>query len=153
MYIYIPKVIFLVGPDDVRIRVKVVDNELCPRCPERDDIFNFFFECPAVKAFWDSLATWLDGYKGVRHFPDNLTEEEFLFGIINRWEDYSLIIYIILYAKFSIYKTLGFKLGDPDIFLFLMELKNRLDIEWQCCYADASFNKRFKKWLEFSTDL
>lgn len=134
-------------------RLKVVSSESCLKCAERDDLFHFFFECPIVKDFWDSLATWLDGREGVRQFPDNLTEEEFMFGIINRKGDYSLINYIILCAKFYIYKVTVFKLGDPDIFQFLLELKNRLDIERQCCYADSSFNRRFKKWLVFFNDL
>lgn len=134
-------------------RLKVVDSDACPRCAEKDDIFHFFFECPVIKSFWDSIVTWLDQKEGVQQFPDNLTEEEFLFGIINRQGDYSLINYFISFAKFFIYKSTVFNLGDPDMYQFLLELKNRLDIERQCCYADASFHKRFKKWIKFFNDL
>lgn len=70
---------------------------------------------PTVKQFWDSLATWVDGREGVRAFPDDLTEEEFLLGIVSREGDYSLINYLILYAKFYIYKTSVFLWGRSGL--------------------------------------
>lgn len=134
-------------------QITVSDSETCNRGAERDDLFHFFFECPCVKEFWDSLATWLRGKEGVRDFPDDLLEEEFMLGIVGRSGDFSLINYIILCAKFYVYKITTFQLGDPDLYQFLVELKGRMDIERLSCLSDASFKKRFKKWMTFFQDL
>lgn len=133
-------------------QIKAVESEICPRCAERDDIFHFLFECPTVKDFWDSLATWLDSKPGVAPFPEDLTEEEFLLGITEREGDFSLFNFVVLCAKFYIYKLTTFSLGDPALLQFLLELKNRLSVERLCCFADGSFSKRFKKWEQFYND-
>lgn len=116
-------------------------------------MFHLFFECPPVKLFWDSLATWLGGKRGIREFPEDLAEEEFLLGVIEREGDFSLFNYIILFAKFFIYKTTVFHLGDPELFPFLIELKNRLSIERLTCFSEGSYTKRFKRWDAFYHDL
>lgn len=134
-------------------RLKVVDSESCVLCAERDDIFHFFFECPSVNDFWDSLATWMGGREGIPEFPQDLTEEEFLLGILEREGDQSLINYIFLFAKFYIYKIRVFALGEPDLMQFLLELKNRLSVERACCFSEASYSRRFKKWEIFYNDL
>lgn len=134
-------------------QIKISESDTCEKCAARDDMFHFFFECPCTKEFWDSLATWLGGKDGVREFPDDLTEEEFMLGIVSRKGDYSLINYIILCAKFYVYKMKTFQLGDPDLYQFLVELKGRMDIERLTSLSDSSFPKRFKKWIRFFQDL
>lgn len=130
-------------------QIKILETEACFRCAEPDDLFHFFFECPCVKDFWDSLATWMGGMEGVGEFPEDLTEEEFLLGIVNRSGDFSLINYIILCAKFYVYKVSVFQLGDPDLYQFLVDLRSRLEVERLSCFSDASFDRRFKRWLTF----
>lgn len=51
-----------------------------------------------------------------------------------------------------IYKTTVFLQGEPDLLQFLLELKNRLSVERLCCFADHSYDKRFKKWQLFYDD-
>lgn len=134
-------------------RLKVVDSECCAICAGRDDIFHFFFECPTVHSFWNNLATWMGGREGISEFPHDLTEEEFLLGIISKPGDQTLMNYIILFAKFYVYKTRIFGSGEPDLMHFLLEMKNRLSIERACCFAEASYSKRFKKWELFYNNL
>lgn len=134
-------------------QIKVQESEGCPRCADRDDMLHFFFECQVVHSFWDSLATWLGGKQGVKPFPEDLAEEELLLGVVDREGDYSLFNYILLLAKFYIYKTTIFGLGDPELFQFLIELKSRLSTERKCCYAKGSFHERFRKWDSFFNDL
>lgn len=135
-------------PESISLTVRIVLDVL-----PTDDLFHFFFECPSVKEFWDSLATWMEGKAGVRSFPDDLSEEEFLLGIVDRQGDYSLINYLILVAKFYIYKVTVFSLGELDLMQFLLELKNCLSIERLCCFTEAAYSKRFKKWESFYNDL
>lgn len=93
-------------------RIKVVDSDTCERCALQEDLFHFFFECQVIKEFCDSLASWLEGKRGIRPFLDDLTEEELLLGIVDREGNYSLINYIILLTKFYIYKITVFKVGE-----------------------------------------
>lgn len=94
----------------------------------------------------------MDGRRGVQSFPEDLTEEEFLLGIVERRGDFSLFNFITLCAKFYIYKITTFSLGEPNLLQFILELKNRMSVERLCCFADHSFNKRFKKWEQFYDD-
>lgn len=148
------KIMYRIIPCRVyRKQLRVLDNDKCGRCAEKEDIFHLFFECQVVKRFWDSLATWLGGKSGIDEFPEDLAEEEFLLGVIEREGDFSLFNYIILFAKFFIYKTTIFNLGEPELFQFLSELKSRLTIERLTCFSEGSFTRRFKKWDRFYQDL
>lgn len=148
------KIIYRVIPCRVYLaQIKAYESEACPRCADTDDMLHFFFECQVVKRFWDSLATWLGGKEGIQQFPDDLTEDELLLGVIERQGDYSLFNYILLLAKFYIYKTTIFGQEDPDLFQFLIDLKGRLSTERICCYTEGSFKRRFGKWDTFYNDL
>lgn len=148
------RIMYRVIPCKVYLKqLRIQDSDLCSRCAEKEDMFHLFFECPTVKNFWDSVASWLDEKAGIKEFPEDLAEEEFLLGVVERNGDFSLLNYIILFAKFYIYKTTVFNLGDPELFPFLIELKNRLTIERLTCYSEGSFSKRFKKWETFYQDL
>lgn len=86
----------------------------------------------------------MGGKERILEFPKDLTEEEFLLGISERQGDYSLINYIILFAKFYIYKVTVFGLGEPDLMQFLLELKSRLSVEQKCCFLEATYSRHFK---------
>lgn len=133
-------------------QIHAVESEICLRCAERDDLFHFFFECQCIKEFWDNLATWMEGRQGIQPFPEDLSEEEFLLGVVERGGDFSLFNFTILCAQFYIYKTTVFHQGEPDLLQFLLELKNRLSVERLCCFADHSYNKKFQKWQQFYED-
>lgn len=151
---FVYKILYRVIPCRVYLhRLKVVNSEDCTICAGRDDMIHFFFDCPPVKDFWDSVATWMGGKEGISEFPDDLTEEQFLLGILGNRDKLTLINYIILVAKFYIYKIRVFGTGEPDLMQFLLELKNRLSVERACCFSEASYARRFKRWEKFYNDL
>lgn len=129
--------------------IHVIDSDLCRECNLRDDLLHFFFDCVEVKPFWDSLATWIDQSEGVMDFPEDLCEEEFLLGTMVPSPSHYLLNYIIMWAKFYVYKTKVFGDSKLDMFQFLLELKSRLALERLACLADGSYNKRFKRWQSF----
>lgn len=56
------KILYRIIPSRVYLyRVKVVASECCSTCAGRNDLFHFFFECPPVHSFGNSLATWMGG--------------------------------------------------------------------------------------------
>lgn len=130
-------------------RICVVDSELCSVCSDRDEMLHFLFECDAVKPFWDSLATWIDQNEEIMDFPEDLTEEDFLLGTSNKTSEHYLFNFVIMWAKFYVYKTKVFGNGQLDLLQFLAELKNRLALERLACFQDLSYTKRFKRWETF----
>lgn len=130
-------------------RIHVVDSDLCQFCLRRDDLLHFFFECVEVRPFWDSIVAWIDQNEEVMDFPENLSEEEFLLGSSLNLPSHYLLNYITMWAKFYVYKTRIFGHGKPDFFQFLLELKNRLNVEKLACLFDGSYNRRFRRWENF----
>lgn len=130
-------------------QLKVVDSELCNNCNRRDDLLHFFYECPAVRPFWSSLTRWIHSNSEISFFPSHIAEEELLLGLHSGTRDFSLVNYIMMWAKFFIYKNTIFGQGEYDFLQFLLELKNRMAIERLCCFSDNSYHRRFKKWEKF----
>lgn len=128
---------------------RVVESAICPRCAEREDLFHFF-NAPVLNLSGIVLLHGWEKDGGGGGLPIPWRPEWGRILIVGSWEvgggDFSLFNYILLWAKFYIYKTTSFGLGEPDLFQFLLELKNRLSVERQCRFADFSFHKRFKKW-------
>lgn len=58
-------------------QIKITPSELCTNCNRRDDMLHFFFECPSVRPFWDSLSKWIQDNSEIPFFPTKLTEQEF----------------------------------------------------------------------------
>lgn len=129
--------------------IHVIDSELCSVCSLRDDLLHFFFDCVEVKPFWDSLATWVDQNEEIMDFPDDLAEEDFLLGTTSKTPAHYLLNFVIMWAKFYIYKIKIFGNGQLDVLQFLLELKSRLALERLACFRDSSYNKRFKRWEAF----
>lgn len=129
-------------------QIKVCQSDLCTACNEKEDILHFFYECSKVEEFWQNLFNWWEAF--VPHFEiPELTEESFLLGFVDALEDISLFNYVLLYAKFYVYKRQIYHEGKMELFEFLSELKFRMRIERSCCFSDGSFDRRFSAWEDF----
>lgn len=148
------RIAYRVIPTQVYLhRIRVVDSEICVACQRRDDLLHFFLECPDVKDFWDSLATWMDNNEYIMNFPEDLSEEEFLLGTTTADPNHYLFNYVLMWAKFYVYKKSIFGSKEYDLLEFLLELKSRLTTERLACFHDSSYRKRFKRWESFYNSL
>lgn len=78
--------------------------------------FKFFYIRFYIDFFLVGLANWLQS-KGVTEFSEILSEEDFLLDITGKQlEGYNLVNYILLEAKFYIYKNVGLRRGFFDLF-------------------------------------
>lgn len=144
------RIAYRVIPTQVYLhQIKVADSDTCPACHGLDDLLHFLFECPKVKEFWDSLATWVDANEHVMNFPEDLSEEEFLLGTTTANAKHYLFNYILMCAKFFVYKESTFGNRQYDLLTFLIELKGRLTIERMACFSRSTFQKRFQRWEPF----
>ncbi len=105
--------------------MSLVESELCPRCKSIDTIEHFLYSCPSVKHFWNMLEQW---WNLNSPHKAQITEKHVIFGIFYDLKHFSCINYIIILAKYYIYKqSLNEKVIAFNNFLIL--LKQKLETE------------------------
>ena len=106
--------------------MRLIENPLCTVCNEVDDLPHFLIHCNYVNIFWTSLFSWLNN-----NLNYNLTvnEVDIIFGI-NGTNDQSLVAnYVILHAKYFIYKRRIQEIHTLHLTSFKAQLKHKLTIE------------------------
>ena len=107
---------------------KIKDTDLCTfSCGEVETLEHLFWECNIVNLFWNGLVTTLkeNCFNCARL---QLNAEIVLFGCRDNFVSDKSFDFILLYAKFYIYKC---KLQDtlPTLESFLIALETRLRLE------------------------
>jgi hypothetical protein len=109
---------------------RILSSPVCTYCRKEDDIIHFFLKCENVRNFWKAL---LKVWNRIEEpFIDLGREDLFeniIFGFNLTEEIYYLLNFIIIQAKWFIYKRRLFVNNDCCIFDFLVELKYNLSIE------------------------
>lgn len=114
--------------------MKLIDNPVCNYCNNNiiDDLKHFFLWCPQVFKFWQSLFEWINR---TQMFTSTLTtgiadfEENILFGFQIVDNVFQCINYVILIAKFFIYRQRLFANNNIDFLEFLGNLKYKLKVK------------------------
>lgn len=129
--------------------IRIRRDDTCSFCPEVDSIVHFLFTCPIVVTFWREVSSWFAREVDVQL---QISPRAFLFGVPDSLPQAKIINFIILFAKFFIYRQKLFHQGSLDLTHFLRELRLRLQIEQ---YITNSENKRqiFDKWRRIYTAL
>jgi len=123
---------------------KIRDNSYCNYCNSVDNINHHFFECNEMVIFWNSLEMWW------RQTCTNCFDNKIrniLLGIIGKQCHKPQLNYIILAAKFYIYRTKY--LCKRTFFLdFLVELKNKLEMERFILSKNGKFVNFLMMWSD-----
>lgn len=122
--------------------IRIRQDDLCPNCGERDTLQHFFLDCSTVQEFWTKLGDWLAANADFR-LP--LTPSTVLFGKPYDSPTDKISNFILLVAKFFIYRQRLFHGTDLNIIQFLMELRNKLKVEKFICGLEGKPNK-FNPW-------
>jgi hypothetical protein len=120
------KLLYNLTPTNLYLkRIKRNDTNLCNWCTEIDDTAHYFAKCTQLTPFWNSFATWCQGWL---EEETNFTVEEVLLGILKKSNVQDTLNACILIAKWHIYKN---KLNQTDTFFYryLCELKYYINIE------------------------
>ena len=104
----------------------LVESSICTVCPEVDNIQHFFFKCSYVNDFWIDLLTWLDL---TLNCTLDIDEKRILFGIDGVSDIDSCTNFVILHAKFYIYRLRINNNHNLSITSFKAQLKQKLEIE------------------------
>ena len=78
--------------------------ERCQFCSEGiDNICHYFFDCTLCTHFWEDLQVWISDNVNIDNLYEGISRKNVVLGICSKNENYCVINYIILYAKFFIF--------------------------------------------------
>lgn len=117
--------------------IKIRNSDQCNYCSETDDLKHFFIHCEKVKDFWRSVFSWWNRISDVKFKGGGEITECILFGFPGPEDIITVLNYIVLLAKFYIYKQRLFKENDVNQLDFLFMLKHRLMIEKTICTQEC----------------
>lgn len=126
--------------------IRVLNDDSCNLCGAQDSISHFFITCPAVQDFWSKLSEWCQTH--LDFSLTVLTKTERILGVTDALGNHSClkqINWILLTAKFYLYRQKLFHNGEFSLIAFLAETKNRLVTEKLICSHEGR-PRKFKCW-------
>ena len=106
--------------------MKIHATGLCSLCNKDDTIQHFFIHCDKTLIFWKSFYTWWNSF-GLFQTP-GIGITNILFGYPEITEFASVLNYMLLIAKYHIYKQKQ-ATSHPFFPQFLIELNNQLNVD------------------------
>jgi hypothetical protein len=140
------KILFNLIPCNLYLkRINKSETDLCPFCPELDDLIHYFLECPETYRFWTSFKNWWRGLTGGDDI--NINRTNILVGFLNKHKRRDTLNACTLLAKWHIYKS---KLDQslPFFYKFLCKLKYTLLIEKTIALKNNRLYTYDNKWRE-----
>jgi len=135
------KIIHLFYPSKLKLfHWKIKDSPICNYCTEVDNLEHHFFFCKETFSFWSTLLKW---WKNTCQYCTFLDLASILLGVINKSCHKPQINFILLVAKWYIYRSkyLEKRLVWME---FLSELKTKLETESYISHRGKNINKRNK---------
>jgi hypothetical protein len=124
---------------------KIEDNDICKVCKvDRDFIEHHLVACPSNLQFWNSFFAWWKSNMSMS-FP--VDTYDILFGLVNPNSDIVILQlnFMMLHRTYYIYKSK--QQGKiPELYDFLVEMKNVLDIKQANMTAKGVESKYNKTW-------
>ena len=107
---------------------KIKDSPLCSFCKnENETLVHLFWECEICRQFWNDLLALI--HSQCTHCERlSFTKQLVIFGTVDNVMTDRAMDFIILYAKFFIFKC-KFNVNNPNLTVFLQDLRYRLITE------------------------
>jgi exonuclease III len=129
---------------------RVSPSKECTRCGETDDISHHLYKCYEMEIFWSSLGKWWTTICTECVFVEN--ECCVVLGSLDSMCHLEQRNAIILWSKWHIYRAKH--LGQPvSAYNFMVELKNRIEIEERRFALKKEYAKFFEKWYHIQIEL
>ena len=127
---------------------RIVDSPICNFCVnDCQTLSHLFWECDFVNSFWNELLLFLhDKCPHTAQF--NFDENLILFGVSEGIITDRVIDFLIIFAKFYIYKC---KLQNtiPQVHTFFKTLKTRYNTELYCSKITNNYHNFNQQWSQF----
>lgn len=127
-------------------QIGIKTSDVCDLCGQVDSIIHFLFECQTVQIFWTVLCGWFNGVDNLALALDSLSPKLFLFGVPKTFNKVPLVNFVLMNAKFYIYRQRLFHEGRLELPQWLSEFKVKLLMERQINSIEGKAH-RFKRWL------
>ena len=135
--------------NSVLLSMKVTDTNLCNFCStEKDTIYHYLWQCTHVQSFWNDFVN-LFKEKCLNCTRLCVTDMLVLFGVDNTIKTDVGFDFILLHAKFFIYKCRLNK-TKPRLQTFLQQLKHIYVIDEYVSKMEMSYDKFLLKWLPYT---
>lgn len=108
-------------------RLRIAESDLCTFCGEKDSIPHFLRTCRKVEPFWTQVCAWFE--KADNLYLDQLTTQEFVFGIPKECHKSTVINAILLHIRHYIHRQKLFHEGKLEVIPWLGEFRVKLRIE------------------------
>lgn len=108
-------------------QIRIKDTIWCPFCDETDTITHFLFTCNKVQPFWRAICLWFRQADNI--YLDNITAEEYMWGVQAGGHRANLLNAITLLVKFYVYRQKLYFNGELCLLQWLAELRSRLRTE------------------------
>lgn len=105
-------------------QIRIVQDEHCLQCGEVDDIDHFFFLCPVVQTFWNSITKWLSDQVNIN--LDSITPKEAILGMDGFSSAARITNFILLHFRFYVHRQKLFHSSKFEMTHWLAELRLRL---------------------------
>ena len=126
--------------------MKIANSDRCTFCDvENECLQHLFWSCDIVQHFWKPFQDLINN-KCENVINMQFTEEIVLFGNAKNFESDDVIDFLILFAKFYIYKCRLDKCC-PQLNMFLLQLKAKFNIEKYVAYMNMSYELFHRKWF------
>ena len=107
---------------------KIKNSSQCKYCDQVDNVLHHFYYCNDIKLFWNSFHNWWSQTCKKCIYVQALTAKQVVLGITEKVCHKPQLNYIILLAKWYIFRSKY--LGEACFFIeYLSELKNNLESE------------------------
>lgn len=126
-------------------RIRIKESDSCSHCGDIDSLDHFFFSCPSVALFRQSVFAWLLQVEDLR--LDNISAKNFLFGFPPTLPKSRKINAILMSMKFYVYRQRLFHEGKLDLTQWLREFRLRLTAERDICAIQGT-NRKFAQWRD-----
>ncbi len=106
--------------------IKVKDSNICNYCNRIDNLLHFFLYCDNVHTFWVSLYKWWNRTTEIVISDETEIEECILFGYYGESDIVKVLNFVIIHAKYYIYRQRLYQNNNIEFYDFLMILKYKL---------------------------
>ena len=129
-------------------KCNISSSNLCDFCSsDIETVKHLFWECQFSQQFWLQLKTFLNNV----NIDVTFDYKNICFGISNTTLSNSIINFIILSAKYFIFKSKYMK-NIPNITLFKSFLKKRMEIEKCIALEKDKIEHHIAKWQKFTPE-
>ena len=127
--------------------ITIKSSNICDHCTEVDDLLHFFLYCQRVHTFWVSLFKWWNRTSKISIQDESEIIECILFGFPVESDIFNVLNFIVLYAKYYIYRQRLYNDNKIDFFEFLIILKHKLK-QKKYCLSQNNNEAAFEPFLE-----